>query len=53
MARPAWALARAWPKTFFLVWEKRKKLKKKNRKKGKMGKVDNLKTAFMLSLFLA
>jgi hypothetical protein len=39
MARPAWALARAWPKTFyFLFGKKNKNRKKKNWKKGKMGK---------------
>jgi hypothetical protein len=39
MARPAWALARAWPKTFyFLFGKKKKKTEKKNWNKGKMGK---------------
>jgi hypothetical protein len=52
MVRPAWTLARAWPKTFFFGLGKKKKIEKENRKKGKM---DNLKTAFtlFLSLFLA
>jgi hypothetical protein len=52
MARPAWALARAWPKTFFFGLGKKKKTEKENRKKGKMGKVDNLETTFTLSLSL-
>jgi hypothetical protein len=38
MARPAWALARAWPKTFFFAWEKNKKLKKKIGKRAKWEK---------------
>jgi hypothetical protein len=38
MARPAWALARAWPKTFFLLGKKNKKLKKKIGKRAKWAK---------------
>jgi hypothetical protein len=37
---------------FFFGLRKKKKTEKENRKKGKMGKVDNLETTFTLSLSL-
>ncbi|KAK2407113.1 hypothetical protein QL285_042770 [Trifolium repens] len=53
MARPVWALARAWPKTFYLLFGKKNKNRKK--KTGKRAKwanqqnEQNLKTSFTLS----
>jgi hypothetical protein len=51
MARQAWALARAWPKTFFFVWKK--KTEKNIGKRAKWANQQsehNLKTSFTLSL---
>jgi hypothetical protein len=54
MARPAWALARAWPKTFyFLFGKKKKKTEKKTGIRAKWANQQseqNLKTSFTLSL---
>jgi hypothetical protein len=53
MARQAWALARAWPKTFFFVWKK--KTEKNIGKRAKWANQQsehNLKTSFTLSLSL-
>jgi hypothetical protein len=56
MARPAWALARAWPKTFyFLFGKKKKKTEKKTGIRAKWANQQseqNLKTSFTLSLSL-
>jgi hypothetical protein len=56
MARPAWALARAWPKSFyFLFGKKKKKTEKKTGKRAKWANQQseqNLKTSFTLSLSL-
>jgi hypothetical protein len=50
MARPAWALARAWPNTFYFLFGKKKKKTGIRAKWANQQSEQNLKTSFTLSL---